>query len=209
MGKLTLIGCTHHNEEFMPTPDNYERVKRILEAAKPAFVSQEFRLFNLFSRVFEPLLRASLDELNNIEARILKEGSYAAEYESGIIYCRRNDVPLYWADLYSATQQEVVETNVLKINPVNLLWAEEKDIPTRLLEICPETGKPRYLDISERNVFTGHALSDLLKKYYPEDGVHICGQGHYNPGRGVTLQVVLSTCSFKPDKIIFEPKVDR
>ena len=208
MGKLILVGTAHYKGEFVPTPGNYERVMRVLEAERPSFVSQEVKLYNLLSRSFEPILRAPLSELDDIEAKILAEGSYGAEYEAGIIYCRRQNIPLHWTDLYSASQEEVVETDILQANPIESLWADEKEIPARLLETYPGTDEPLYFNVSERNVFTGHALSDLLRKYDPGDGVHICGKGHYTPGRGLPLQVVLDTSSFRPDEIRFEPEIN-
>lgn len=208
MGKLTLIGCVHHTGEFLPPPGNYERVRRILEAANPGFVSQEVRLFYHLSQAFEPLLSASLHELTAMESRIIEESSYGSEYEAGIIYCRRNNIPLHWTDLYSATQEEVVETDILKVSALPSLWSDEREIPERLLGINPETGDPMYFDVSERNVFTGNALSELLRKYSPQDGVHICGKNHYQPRKGLPLQVILSTCSFKPDEVLFEPRID-
>lgn len=212
MGKLTLIGNTHHNGNWVSMsgiPLNYERVKNILEVVKPAFVSQEIRLFHHLSKFFAPVLDKSISrrELDTIEARILKESSYASEYEAGIIYCRRNNVPLHWTDLYYATEQEVIETDVIKVNQIKSLWADDRDIPAELLEKCPKTGEIRYRNITDRNIFTGRALSALLRKYNPQNGVHICGAGHYNPKIKMPLQTVLSKCSFKPDEIIFEPKI--
>ncbi len=200
MRQLTLIGCNHND-----TSRNYSRVMRILKDTHPSFVSQEIRLFYHLSKFWEPVLSASLEELDRIEKEILRDGSYTAEYEAGIIYCRRTNTPLHWTDLYYATLEEVVQTNVLDVNP-SLLWADDRDIPTELLETDTESGQARYFDVSERNVFTGNALSNLLRKYSSGDGIHVCGKKHYALHIRTPLQAVLASCASKPYKIEFRPK---
>ncbi len=190
MGDIVLIGVDHINRNAQPNSGNYEGVKKILEECKHSFISQELRLYFHLTREFARLLRASARELDIIESELRAEDHYLAEFAAGIIYAKRNKIPVYWTDLYYGSLDEVVNTNVLEANPMDKLWADDRDIPEELMDTNTTSGKEKWRDNDERNKFTAPCLAEMIKKHSPGEGVHVGGRGHHK-GK-IPLQKILA-----------------
>jgi hypothetical protein len=174
--QLTLLGFHHRKYDslldFTPAEGNFEHAMNSLQNLSPFWISQEIKLFDYWSKPHSRLLISNLAELDGLEDEILRQGSYGEEYEAGMIYARRNNVPLYWIDFGYVTLFKAISTNLLNAKEVNILW-DEKKRKSRY-----EIGTHHAEQYIERNNFMSKALFFLQCKYRC-DGVHMGGSNHY------------------------------
>lgn len=195
--KVYLLGVRHSppQQELSGQPGNYLFVKECLERIQPSIVTAEVRLHEMTSGyvigtgIFTRDVDGLESEILEVDEECLQMGTVAdraSEYFAGIIYCRRQNIPLHFIDLGPATLEKAVSTNVLVLNPEEV-WEEPE---------WPEEHVNKQFSMTHRNRFMATALRQIHQDHTPATIAHIGGKGHYSlKDCKVTLPSLLSPLS--------------
>lgn len=187
-GELILLGVAHHEGDYKVERNNYKTVKEFLERTKPGFVTAEVRLHNEPAIDFlgKDLFTTDLPKLQQIDHFFMQQPLYAGEYAAAIIYCRTNNIPLYFVDFYDSSPEEVAMANITEVSKVTpeMIWYQSRDISEDL--------EDRIWNFEERNAFMAKVINILSEKYPDTIGVHVGGMAHFDPAQSkTTLQELI------------------
>lgn len=175
--QIHLVGVRHAFEEGDVGEGNYRQVKDYLEMVKPTFVTLEVKLYtgHLHYLGAEKLLVATSEELDQRESNLLSSPEYAEEYDAAIIYCRRNNIPLYFIDLYDIPPEQLAQTNMINVkDPLAICTPDSVQVSDYVVR--------NRDNFNERNRFIGKTI-DLIAQQYPGgQGVHVGGADHVRRG---------------------------
>ncbi|MBI2327086.1 hypothetical protein HYU92_02100 [Candidatus Curtissbacteria bacterium] len=167
--EIGLVGVTH--SELWVAEKNFRYVMQILERLSPGFVTLEVGLHDITNKsFFGRALRAKANELEGLEQEYLEKPPPGAEYIAAIIYCKKNNIPLYFVDLYDGSLEEVTSVNITDLEDPSVVWNDSGALDEETLK--------KLADNVERNKFMAKAIDKVANTFPNSVGVHIGGDAH-------------------------------